>query len=49
VHLPDLDFCALAQAQGVQAILVTRCEELDSALRTVFADASPMLLEVRVK
>jgi benzoylformate decarboxylase len=49
VHLPDLDFCALAEAQGVKAILVTRCEDLDGALRTVFAAASPMLLEVRVK
>jgi benzoylformate decarboxylase len=49
VNLPDLDFCGLAQAQGVKAILVTRCEELDGALRTVFAAASPMLLEVRVK
>jgi len=49
VHLPDLDFCGLATAQGVKAILVTRCEELDGALRTVFAARSPMLLEVRVK
>ena len=49
VNLPDLDFCRLAEAQGVKAILVTRCEDLDGALRTVFAAASPMLLEVRVK
>jgi benzoylformate decarboxylase len=49
VNLPDLDFCGLAQAQGVKAVLVTRCEELDDALRTVFAAAAPMLLEVRVK
>jgi benzoylformate decarboxylase len=49
VQLPDLDFCGLAEAQGVKAILVTRCEELDGALRTVFAAASPMLLEVSVK
>jgi benzoylformate decarboxylase len=49
VHLPDLDFCRLAEAQGLKAILVTRCEDLDGALRTVFAAASPMLLEVRVK
>jgi thiamine pyrophosphate-dependent acetolactate synthase large subunit-like protein len=49
VNLPDLDFCGLAQAQGVKAMLVTRCEELDAALRTVFEAAAPMLLEVRVK
>jgi thiamine pyrophosphate-dependent acetolactate synthase large subunit-like protein len=49
VNLPGLDFCGLAQAQGVKAILVTRGEELDGALRTVFAAESPMLLEVRVK
>jgi len=49
VQLPDLDFCGLAEAQGVKAILVTRCEDLDGALRAVFAAASPMLLEVRVK
>jgi benzoylformate decarboxylase len=49
VHLPDLDFCRLAEAQGLKAILVTRCEELDRALHTVFTAAAPMLLEVRVK
>ena len=49
VHLPGLDFCGLAQAQGVKAILVTRREDLDGALRTVFAAETPMLLEVRVK
>ncbi|HTC38748.1 MAG TPA: thiamine pyrophosphate-dependent enzyme, partial [Steroidobacteraceae bacterium] len=49
VQLPGLDFCGLAQAQGVEAILVTRVEELDGALRTLFAAGAPMLLEVRVK
>jgi benzoylformate decarboxylase len=49
VHLPDLDFCGLAEAQGVKAIRVSRCEDLDAALATVFAARSPMLLEVRVK
>jgi benzoylformate decarboxylase len=49
VQLPELDFCKLAEAQGVKAILVTRCADLDGALRTVFAAAAPMLLEVRVK
>ncbi|HEY2677616.1 MAG TPA: benzoylformate decarboxylase [Steroidobacteraceae bacterium] len=49
VHLPDLDFCKLAQAQGVKAILVTRCDQLDQALHTLLAATVPMLLEVRVK
>ena len=49
VHLPDLDFCGLAEAQGVKAIRVARCEDLDAALRTVFAATAPMLLDVRVK
>jgi benzoylformate decarboxylase len=49
VHLPDLDLCKLAEAQGVEAIRVDRCEDLDAALRTVFAAGSPILLEVRVK
>jgi benzoylformate decarboxylase len=48
VRLPDLDFCALAEAQGVKALRVERCQELDAALRTVFAAPSPMLLEVCV-
>ncbi len=49
VHLPHLDFCALAAAQGVKAIRVERCEDLDAALRQVFAADAPMLLEVCVK
>ncbi|MEP6549016.1 MAG: benzoylformate decarboxylase, partial [Gammaproteobacteria bacterium] len=36
VRLPHLDFCALAAAQGVKAIRVERCEDLDTALREVF-------------
>ncbi len=49
VRLPHLDFCALAAAQGVKGIRVERCEELDAALRQVFAADVPMLLEVCVK
>jgi len=49
VRLPHLDFCALAAAQGVKAIRVERCEELDPALREVFTAGTPMLLEVCVK
>jgi benzoylformate decarboxylase len=48
VALPDLDFCRLAQAQGVEALRVERSEDLDAALQAVFAAAGPMLLEVRV-
>jgi benzoylformate decarboxylase len=49
VHLPQLDFCALAQGQGVQGIRVERCEDLDAALARIFRADAPMLLEVRVK
>jgi benzoylformate decarboxylase len=49
VRLPHLDFCALASSQGVKGIRVERCEDLDAALREVFAAKVPMLLEVRVK
>ena len=47
--LPDIDFCALAQGQGVKATAVDRCEALDDALRTAFANvAEPTLVEVAV-
>src|SRR5438876_6683436 len=47
--LPDIDFCALARGQGVQAIAVDRCETLDDALCTAFANvAQPTLVEVAV-
>jgi benzoylformate decarboxylase len=49
VRLPHLDFCALAQSQGVQGIRVERCEDLDAALNRIFLAEVPMLLEVRVK
>jgi benzoylformate decarboxylase len=47
-RLPHLDFCALAAGHGVQAVRVDRCEDLDAALKQVFAANVPMLLEVRV-
>ena len=47
--LPHLDFCALAQAQGVKGVRVTRCAELDEALRMAFAAAGPVLVEVCVE
>ena len=47
--LPDIDFCALAQGQGVKAISVDRLDALDDALRTAFANsAEPTLVEVAV-
>lgn len=48
VQLPHLDFCALASSQGVKGMRVERCEDLDAALREIFAAEVPMLLEVRV-
>jgi benzoylformate decarboxylase len=47
-QLPHLDYCALARAQGVAAIGVERCEELDAALSSAFGATQPMLVEVRV-
>src|SRR5215472_8774441 len=47
--LPDIDFCALAQGQGVTAIAVDRVDTLDEALHTAFhALAEPTLVEVAV-
>jgi benzoylformate decarboxylase len=48
VRLPHLDFCALAAAQGVAGIRVRQVQELDAALRDIFAAKVPMLLEVCV-
>jgi benzoylformate decarboxylase len=47
-QLPHLDFCGLARAQGVEALRVERCEELDAALERAFAASEPMLVDVRV-
>ena len=47
--LPDIDFCALARGQGVEATAVESCEALDDALRTAFANVTePTLVEVAV-
>jgi benzoylformate decarboxylase len=48
VKLPHLDFCALAAGHGVKSLRVERCEDLDAALREIFAAEAPMLLEVLV-
>lgn len=49
VKLPHLDFCGLAASQGVKGIRVDRCEDLDAALREIFAAAVPLMLEVCIK
>jgi benzoylformate decarboxylase len=49
IRLPHLDFCALAAGLGVKAGRIERCEDLDAALREVFAADVPMLLDVAVK
>jgi hypothetical protein len=47
--LPDIDFRALAQGQGIEATAVDSCEALDDALRTAFASlGEPTLVEVAV-
>jgi thiamine pyrophosphate-dependent acetolactate synthase large subunit-like protein len=46
---PHLDFCALAEGQGVKSLRVDRCEDLDAALREIFIALEPMLLEVLVE
>jgi benzoylformate decarboxylase len=48
-RLPQLDFCALAQAQGVPAVLVTAAEELDRALQAAFRSEGPMLVEAQIE
>ena len=45
-QLPAVDFCGLAQAQGVSAVRVTQVSELDGALTAAFASSAPMLVEV---
>jgi benzoylformate decarboxylase len=49
-RLPAIDFCALAQGQGVRSIAVDRSDQLDEALRVAFANlAAPTLVEVAVE
>jgi len=48
-QLPHLDFCALARAQGVEGVRVSRVAELEEALRKAFASERPVLLEVCVE
>ena len=46
--LPGIDFVQLAQAQGCDAVRVTRAGELPAALHTALASAGPMLVDVHV-
>lgn len=46
--LPGIDFVSIAQGQGVPSARVFRAEELDEAIRDLFAGAGPKLLEVVV-
>ena len=48
-RLAHLDFCALARAQGVDAVRVSGCADLDGALRSAFASPGPVLIEVCVE
>jgi benzoylformate decarboxylase len=45
-QLPALDFCALAKAQGLPAVLVEQPSKLDAALADAFRSDRPMLIEV---
>ena len=46
VQLPHLDFCSLAESQGVKARRVARCADLDAALKEAFSALTPTLLQV---
>jgi len=48
-HLPAIDFCALAQGQGISARRVTSRADLDDALRQSFDATGPTLVEVVVE
>ncbi len=45
-QLPAIDFCAIAEAQGVRASRVTRVQDLDAALREAFKFERATLVEV---
>jgi len=45
-ELPAIDFCGLAEAQGIAAVRVTQVAELDAALSRAFQSNAPMLVEV---
>ncbi len=45
-QLPHLDFCGLAHSQGVAAVRVNCCADLDAALEHAFVARAPMLIDV---
>ncbi len=45
---PDIDFCQLAQAIGIQSQRVSRPEDLEKALAESFGTSEPALIEVGV-
>jgi benzoylformate decarboxylase len=45
-RLPQIDFCGLAQAQGVAAIRVTHAQELASVLKYAFEFTRLLLVEI---
>jgi len=45
-RLPQLDFCALAEGQGLRAVRVDRPAALDEALSRAFRSSQPILVEV---
>jgi benzoylformate decarboxylase len=47
--LPGIDFCALARAQGCDAVRVEHAGQLDDALRQALAAPRPTLVEVLVE
>ncbi|MCM8732054.1 benzoylformate decarboxylase [Hephaestia sp. GCM10023244] len=47
-ELPGLDFCALAQGHGMEAVRVEQAADLDATLTRSFADPRPNLVEIRI-
>lgn len=47
-RLDDLDFCKLAEGQGIPAVRVASIDQLDEALSRSFAAPGPTLVEVMV-
>jgi benzoylformate decarboxylase len=45
---PPIDFMALAQSMGVQAVRVSRPQDVDAALREAIASGAPRLVEVMI-
>jgi benzoylformate decarboxylase len=46
--LPGLDFCALAQGQGLDALRVSSVTDIDEALQRAFRSSGPNLVEVEL-